>query len=217
MSASYDEEELAYRIGGREVSALRQKGACEAIIRQSNANIRLLAERLQRGEFGVGEFYASLQRETKTLHMAQAALARGGIDRMTPRDWGRVAEVVFEQWNGKTGKFPGLRAFAEDIARGRYGARPGELSSGVLDRAGMAAQAGRATYENERVTHASENGHEEGQRVLGAVDNCPDCREWAGQWKPIDELEPIGSSVCGVRCHCVIVTRRTRGLGRFQR
>jgi hypothetical protein len=44
-----------------------------------------------------------------------------------------------------------------------------------------------------------------GKRFLGAAEHCPDCIEWAGlPWLPLEEVPPIGSSVCGPRCHCTI-------------
>ena len=207
MTATWLPQTMGYRVDGRAVSELRQKGATEAIVSQSNAQIRVIADRLQRGEIDVSEFYAAMQRETKTLQMASAALARGGVENMRPADWNRVENVIAEQWSGGE-KFAGLRAFAEDIARGRYGQNSGELSDAVLSRAGLYAQAGRATYENERVELARESGNTLARRVLGASDNCDDCVAWASdEWRPIEEVEPIASSVCGARCHCVIVTR----------
>ena len=208
MTATWLPQTMGYRVDGRAVSELRQKGATEAIVSQSNAQIRVIADRLQRGEIDVSEFYAAMQRETKTLQMASAALARGGVENMRPADWNRVENVIAEQWSGGE-KFAGLRAFAEDIARGRYGQNAGELGDAVLSRAGLYAQAGRATYENERVELARENGNTLARRVLGAADSCVDCVSWASdEWRPIEEVEPIASSVCGARCHCVIVTRR---------
>jgi hypothetical protein len=203
-----DAQNSGYKIGSTDIETVRVNGASDAVAREANAGIRVLADRLQRGEIDAAEFYSQMQHEVKMLHLGQAALARGGIDAMRPEDLKRVENIIERQFGGVEGKFPGLRAFAEDIAGGRYG-NAGELSEGVLNRAGMYADAGRGTYENERVALARENGHDEAHRIAGAADNCPTCARENGVWKPIDEVVPIGDSECGARCFCVIVTRKS--------
>ena len=206
-----DEQLSGYSIDGADIEAVRVKGASDALAREADSNIRLVADRLQRGEIDAAEFYASMQREVKMLHMSQAALARGGVDAMRPADWKRVENIVAEQFGGVEGKFPGLRAFAKDVSRGRYG-NAGELQEQVLDRAGMYADAGRGTFENERLAARMELYPLEAKRVRGALDGCRDCVAWAGLgWIEAHRMQndyPICASVCGARCHCVIVTRR---------
>ncbi len=218
MSVSFDlknedEQISGYTIDGADIEAVRVKGASDALAREADSNIRFIANRLQRGEIDAAEFYASMQREVKMLHMGQASLSRGGVDAMRPADWKRVENVVAEQFGGVEGKFPGLRAFAKDVSVGRYG-NAGELQEQVLNRAGMYADAGRGTFENERLAARMELYPLEARRVRGALDGCRDCVAWAGLgWISAEQMQsdyPIGNSVCGARCHCVIVTRRDR-------
>jgi hypothetical protein len=205
----WDADNFSYVVDGEEVDALAAKGASAAVASEANANIRVLSDRLQAGQISLQEWYDGMKRETKMLHMAQAALARGGFEQMRPKDWERVEQIVAAQWNGVEDAFPGLRSFAEDIRNGRYGNAP--LSSGVLARAGQYADAGRATYENERLVARMETGPREAKRVRGFADSCRDCIMWAAlDWISAEEMlakYPIGASVCGARCWCVIVTR----------
>lgn len=194
-----------YKIGGRDIEAIRVKGASDAIAREAQANIGLLADRLQRGEIDAAEFYSAMQREVKFVHMTEYALARGGIDRVIPDDWARCQDIIDRQFGGVEGRFPGLRAFAEDVANGRYG-NAGELQEQVLDRAGMYASAGRGTYENERVELAKENGRTRAMRIAGAADHCDVCSAEDGIERDIDDVVAIGDSGCGARCCCVIVS-----------
>lgn len=44
-----------------------------------------------------------------------------------------------------------------------------------------------------------------GKRTLGIADHCADCIAWSQlPWLPLEEVPPIGSSVCGARCRCTI-------------
>lgn len=211
MTATWDADRFTYSIDGAVVADITAKGASDALAQQANANIRVLADRLMANTITLQEWYTGMKKETKILHMAEAALARGGFDQMREMDWLRVEKLVAQQWEGIEGKFPGLRSFATDIRDGRYG-KGENLERGFLSRSGMYGDAGRLTYENERLAMRIESGVRlEAKRVKGANDHCPDCIAWADLgW--IDALEMmakyyIGASVCGGRCWCVIVTR----------
>lgn len=217
MKAVWDDETFSYIIDGKAVSDVVAKGASAAVAKEANAAIRVLSDRLMSGTISLQEWYTGMKRETKMLHMAEAALSRGGFDQMRRQDWDRVEKIVADQWNGVEGKFPGLRRFAKDIERRRYGTQDA-LHRSVLTRAGMYGDAGRVTYENERLAVRLETGKKlEAQRVKGANDHCDDCIAWANLgWIDAGEMMakyPIGASVCGGRCWCVIVTRPAEGGG----
>ena len=209
MPAIFDDESSTFSIDGEEIEAFAVKGASDSLARDAQSRLSILTQRLQNGQISLQEFYGGAKRETKFLHMAEAALARGGFEQMRPQDWKRVESIVAEQWNGND-RFPGLRAFAEDIERGRYGRE--SLSRGFAARAQSYANAGRLTYENERLAARMEQHPLEARRVTGAADHCENCRDWAALgWIDADRMlndYPIGASSCNSNCYCVIVTRR---------
>jgi len=185
------------------------KACAESVIAESRFVISDLSLKLQQGAISLDDWYAGMKAATKDLHTANAALARGGWDEMRLRDYARVENIVADQWNGVEGKFPGMRAFAEDVKAGRYGDTLEK--NGFLNRAGQYADAGRATYENERVELAKERGHLFGKRILAALDHCPTCLAEGGVVRPIDEIVAIGDSECGARCGCVVVSSSEEG------
>lgn len=62
-----------------------------------------------------------------------------------------------------------------------------------------------STFENSLLAREIDAGMERGRRVLEAGPNCEDCLEWASdEFRPLDEIEPIGSSSCQNNCRCEI-------------
>lgn len=204
--ASWDRSKLAYVLDGRGVPQIGVKASAEAVVAEARAQIRVLTDRLQGGQISLSEWYEQMQAATKAMHGAEIALARGGWDNMRPSDWERASQSVLNQWEGVEGKFPGLRSFAEDAARGRYGQG---LESGAMNvRAQMYAEAGRAAYENERTAVHQESGYRYATRLAGAVDHCPTCQAENDVKREIDEVVEIGDSECGPNCHCVLIYSR---------
>lgn len=203
----WSKAQLAPFGGGRAASALQMRAANAAVVQSGNFRMMDAALRLQQGEISGAQWYREAQLAVREMHAASEALARGGPENLTPRVLDRLQEKVFEQFNGREGKFPGLRAFAEDAAGGRYGAEMEAKS--FLRRAAQYPEAARAGYENARLAVHSENGYEEAKRVLAAVSHCDGCVEAAGEWMPIDEILEIADCECGVSCHCVMVFRKS--------
>lgn len=200
---AWNRAQMTFTRGNAIVPRAAAKAAANAVVGEVRAKIADAALRLQQGTLDVAAWAAEHDRYVKILNGANSALARGGFDEMTPRAWESASQKVAKQ-------FGYSRAFAEDVASGRYGKPGKDLSQGVLSRALQYGDSGRATYENTLTEVHVENGFGFAKRIKGDVDNCPDCIEWARDvWTPIDEIEEIGSSVCRGNCHCVIIFSRT--------
>lgn len=203
---TWDAAKLAYKLNGAVLNKNVVLGAADSVIVELQARISRLADQLREGAITVDEWYQQMQVYTKMLSGAETALARGGWDQMRQKDWDRAGEIALEQWEGKPGKFPGLRKFSEDIVDGRYG--EGILSDAFANRANMYADIGHALYVNARMENHIEQKYVLASRELGAADHCPDCVEWAALGKiPIEEMQenyPMGASVCGSFCRCDI-------------
>lgn len=75
----------------------------------------------------------------KSVHIAQAVLGKGGRDRMTPRDWGRVGMALRKQY-GFLGKF----------AAERFALSPEAIAA----RAGLYVENGTASFERAQAAAA---------------------------------------------------------------
>lgn len=173
--------------------------AAEAVVAQSQKDILLIAERISQGE-ALTTVRADFQRAISRQILAQKALARGGWNELRPSDLQSASTQAATQ-------FQYLEGFLSDIASGKL------TNKQIAARAVSYADAGREVYENERTAVHAEAGYGLACRLLGALDHCSDCVEWAALgWIPIEDMEanyPIGASRCNVRCGCSIIYRRS--------
>ena len=192
------------RADGQLIPEENVKAAVEALYSQATAEIGGLATELTNGRLTAQSIYEAMQETTKRGHGAAASLARGGVENMTPKDWDKVSKIIEREWNGQKGKFPGLRAFGEDLTKGRYGTT--SINGMASQRATHYAHQFRITYESTRADVAWENGEDEVIFLLGAADHCPGCMARAARgYIPKDDPEAnsMGDKECGSKCKCV--------------
>jgi hypothetical protein len=200
---AFNRPTLQYVRNGRPVAAQIVKAAADAASNQSRFSLFDAASKMARGEMDVPAWIVEHDRGLKVLHGVESALGRGGFDQMTPADWGKAADRVANQYGYS-------RAFAEEVAAGKYG-KPGSLDfseRGVLARVQQYANAGRCTYENAVTDNAKDRlGHTYAARVLANVSHCGDCEDVAARgWIEISSYPEIGSDQCRSNCACVTVT-----------
>jgi len=151
------------------------------------------------GRITLAEWQLEMAKQIKLVHTTAAAGAQGGWLQMSQADWGYTGNLLKNQYGF-------LDNFAAEVASGQQ-----PLNGRFVRRAGMYGDAGRGSYESMRGRLHRDAGFTEAQRVLGAADHCVDCVDWAGVWKNLAEIEPIGSSVCRSNCACSIIYRSAAG------
>ena len=195
---TYDPATGTYFVNGAVASAALVRAAAQAAVQTAQGTISSLSLQFQQGAIGYQVWYDAMQLEIANMAAAQTALARGGFASMDAAAWQRAVDVA----NRQLTYFDNFAAQVQST--GIFGQRE-------LNRAAMYADAGRSTYENERVTSQKGMGATEAQRVLGAADSCVDCLAWESLgWIPIEDMEtlyPISASVCKINCFCSIVVR----------
>jgi hypothetical protein len=176
---------------GRFVARAKVLTELDRVRRGVGQEMRELAKQLQAGEISRVEWLIAMKARVKALHLAHAAVAAGGLDKLTPSDLGRLGAAVRRQY---------------EFLR-RWEAEGLPVDGRFIARAELYAGAAYGTFSDmERIKHKAA-GYTEAKRVLGIAEHCPDCLEWAGKWLPIDAVPPIGSSVCRTRCKCTIIYR----------
>ena len=144
-----------------------------------------------------------MMQEIRLSHLANAALAKGGPDQMTPADNGRAGQAIREQYDY-------LNKFAQQVASGKQ-----KLDGTLTRRAQMYAEAGRDTYEATVWAEMKKRGLTLVRSVLHAKDSCTTngkstsgCIEEARKgFVPIDAKPPagitrIGGRTCRTNCRC---------------
>ena len=215
----WDRPTLQFARGNKAVSRATVKAAADAVIGKAElkagkligdptgAAFRMMdaALRMGQGKMSLAEWAVSHDQQIKYLHATEAALGRGGFAEMTTANWQSVSDRVANQYGYS-------RAFAEDVARGRYGV-PGSMDfreDALLNRANAYANAGRTVYENTLKDAHKDSGFGFARRILAAVNHCDSCAEVAAHgWYPIDEYPEIGTDSCFSNCWCVTIFSRT--------
>lgn len=77
----------------RQVVAIR-----DAVVDAAGQEARSLAERAARGEIAADAFRAGMRVAIRNSHVAQYTFGRGGINAMTPADFGRIGRTLRQQY-----------------------------------------------------------------------------------------------------------------------
>lgn len=181
---------------GRFVSQREVRAAVDKMIAASGQRMRGLTEQFRQRALTLGEWEQAMRRELSTLHVAAATVAKGGRAEMSQSDYGRVGQLVREQ-------FEWLRARADKITSGEQFA-DGSLSAISQ----LYAEAARATHQVIVSREMAVRGFTEERNILDREaahclgdNSCPG--ESARGWVPLGTLIPLGKRRCGPndRCH----------------
>lgn len=188
----YNEDAGRYTdANGRFVAKSRITGLINRQITRTRKEMLNLGEQLQNGDIDLQEWRMAMIAEMKTLHVANAAAAKGGWAQMDQSDYGRAGGKLRFQ-------IERLNRMASQI---QYGTQP--LDGRFMQRVQMYAQAGYGTYSETEREDMEERGMTEERRVRHASESCDDCIEYAQRgWVLIGTLPRIGDSQCLTHCQC---------------
>jgi hypothetical protein len=176
---------------GAVVSSNLLRAEFEKVVTDSRNTMRLAADNLLNGVSSIPEWQAAMLSELKALHYLAWATSQGGPDHLSPSDMAKLGGLIQTQVDF-------LNKRAEKIDTGQQA-----LDGTLRSTSGLYANASRGIYAK-GITNVAEKARIEWvERVRNSNESCPDCVDWEGFWK-IDEVPPIGSSVCGGNCLCDI-------------
>lgn len=189
---TYDPSIARYRApNGRMVPRAEVRRAIDAEIRSLDGEARALADSYRKGEISLGRWEREMRVLVKDTHLLNAAAAKGGWDRLTQADYGRVGRIVRDEYNH-------LDGFAGELSAGFQ-----KADGTMLSRAQLYTRGGRTTYEAIARAVAQDAGYTEERSALHPADHCDLCvSEAARGWVPIGELIPIGSRTCRGNDRC---------------
>jgi hypothetical protein len=181
---------------GRYVSRAAVRDALDAALDHSAQTIRALTEGLRTSAVALPDWRLQMAREVKSVHLASAALAKGGWAQMAPADLGRVGQRLREQ-------YAFLDRFAAEVESGAQ-RRDGTL----VRRADLYIQAGRGTFHATEQREMGLRGMTEERSLRHAGDSCPGCVDEAARgWVALGDLVPVGARDCLGRCRCAVSYR----------
>jgi hypothetical protein len=160
-------------------------------IRSQKTALGAIGDRLISGELELADWETEVAQALKTLHINSYTLGNGGIERLTPRDYGTVGAKIKRE-------YAYLRNFTNDIATG-------EMSIAQFqNRLRMYVDSAFSTYQQARVISHRADGFEWYQNIRNASESCNECIGVSAQgMQKIGTLPAIGARECksGDRCY----------------
>ncbi len=152
---------------------------------------KALAEALRGHSLSVADWEVAMRRHVKNTHLNAIALERGGWANLTPSDFGRVGQIVREQYGY-------LKGFANDIASGKQ-----RLDGTLGTRAKLYTQAGRSSHYQSKQANLQEKVTHQ-RSIRGKRDSCWQCIDLDRKVFAIgDPSFPLpGRRVCNHNCGC---------------
>lgn len=191
----WEERSLSYRPKAnpeRPVSGKTIAGLLEDNMASHRRTIADLTGRLARGEVTVSAWQRGMADSMRDAHLQARALAVGGRERMSSRDFGSV------------GGF--MRYDLQRLARFGAQVESGAISAAQVEaRAQLYGQANvRRSYERGRLNAAKDEGYQQERRVLaGDAAHCAGCADEASRgWTQLGSLAPIGGHECKANDRC---------------
>ena len=150
-----------------------------------------LAAQYKSSELAAKEFKTIMRQEIKGEYIRQYVLARGGLEQMTPKDWGVLGSQIKPQYAYLSDFVTAL----PDLSEAAIAARAKMYINSANQAAGKGAEA---------AVKASGEFTEE-RWVLDGGEHCSDCEGYAAQgWVALGELPTPGdgSTQCKSNCLC---------------
>jgi hypothetical protein len=166
----------------------------------------LLAQRAATGALTATDWQAQMQAQIKAAYIQQYTVGAGGRNAMTPADWGRVGQMLKEQYGY-------LAKFTQEIAAG-------ELTEGqIAMRSRMYLNSAREAFNRADAGAHQKAGYTAVLWKLGVAEHCPDCIAFnAMSWQASDPwpyrkdgalcYPGNGRTVCLTNCQCGLSYRK---------
>ena len=166
---------------------------------------KALAEALRGRQVSLADWEIAMRRHIKNTHLNAIAMERGGYANMRPQDYGRVGQIVREQYGY-------LRDFANDIASGKQ-----RLDGTLGVRARLYSQAARTSLYKSKAANMS-GGVTHQRSIRSARDSCRQCLDLDRKVFRIDDTSfPLpGQRICRANCQCHLEYLRLGQSGEYE-
>lgn len=159
-------------------------------ISYSEKQIADLNNKLVKGEISLRRWQSDFAQNLKSLHIRQAIVTKGGVDRMTDADFLRVGRSLKTEYRY-------LKDFAKDI-------KAGKLSEAQIKaRSKLYLENSRGQIHRFEEVAAKKKGYQFMRRFLGRTDrHCTDCLSYAALGIQRIGTIPLPTEDCACRARC---------------
>lgn len=183
---------------GRFVGRARILTLLESQVDRAEARLANIVQGLANGELAPGYAQTMMRDELRRLNLQNAALGKGGMDRLTAQDYGRVGRQLRDSYQRMTN-------LVRDVQSGQA-----NLSQAMNRLSGYVLEARHQFFAAEREAARQTDRRFEERRILNAKESCVDCIGYARLgWQPLGTL-PLpgtGGTRCGKYCRCTLERR----------
>jgi hypothetical protein len=200
----YDEKRKRFvTASGRVRTRAELRREIDGLVSHTKREAKRLAQSVYSGKITAVEFDIAMRELLKSGHIVAASVGRGGRDRMSARDWGKVGQKIKWQYGYLT-KFS--RKIARDILSEAASANRVQLYADALH-----VTFYRSFYDEMKDRPEDQPTGKDGKPLLvklvqNSMEGCPDCKADADEgWMELDEMGELGSRECGDFCKCDLV------------
>ena len=191
----YNEQTKRFEDNGKVIEAAAILLLIDRLTSVGKREAKRISGRLERGEISIAQWRVAIAELLKSAHIIAASVGRGGRSRMTQSDWGKVGNKL--RW-----QYGFLDKFTRSIVSGAV-----VIGAGVI--ANRAIKYLSAPYISFQTAKQSEHAiGVDGKPVLvrlvqNSKEGCEECNADAALgFIPVDDMDPIGSRICGDYCLC---------------
>lgn len=198
----YDPTKRKFIDGNAYVSHLETRAAIDRLTEFIKKQSAKYAKAFNDGKMSPDEFNAAMRELLKSGHIVSASVGRGGKDRMTAGDWGRVGRKI--KW-----QYGFLDKFTRKLKTGK--------PINVRSRAAAYVDAIYISYADSFKVAQTENPTTGGSGFLvklvqNSTEGCAECEADAALgFIPVEEMGEIGTRICGDWCKCDLVFSDAEG------
>lgn len=196
---TYDRASARFRdtARGQFVSRTRIMFLLEAQVNSTEQRLGEIVTAMHEGAMSSGYGQMLMRDELRRLNLTNAALGKGGFDRLDFRDYGRAGRQLRDTYER-------ISNLARDMEAGRV-----TLPQALNRVRGYVGEARRNFFASERDAMRATGRAFEERRRLNPAEHCKDCVRYASMsWRQMGELPVPGEgSVCGPRCRCTMERR----------
>lgn len=196
---TYNPDTQRYRnlATGRFVARREITNLLDAQVSSAESRLSELATVYHEGRIAPSVWTEQMRTEVRRLSLQQIALAAGGFDQLTQRDYGRAGYSLREQYARIVGT-------AQDVQDGRV-TLP-QLLNRIVDYVGMARTLYHMTQRDNGGTTAEGMTTIARRRLDPFARHCVDCPEYYQRgWVMLSELVPPGIDCqCAGHCRCTV-------------
>ena len=160
-------------------------------------HVQKRARRLARAFEETGDiitFEQEMRDLLKSAHIVAASIGRGGRQRMTVKDWGKVGAKI--KW-----QYGYLAKLAAKVAKGAVQAMSEYRAASYAS----AIYISYSTAQLEEDKPPIDNEGVKARLIINSKEGCVECAADAAKgWMPIEDMGRIGSRLCGDFCKCFI-------------